>query len=583
MLVNKIKESRLRKTLREMIDTIPENVLKLTALQMKQNGGYLKLTYEEMLAKISAIGTALIGRGIRKGDRIGLIAENRVEWPIIYLAVTCIGATIVPFDILLKPAELAQIVKAAKLKILFCSESHRIKMEEICSELSGLELGILIDPLPENPSECRVFENTLADFEKEGLKIIAGGQNLFRESKVEPTDTAVLIFTSGTTGNPKGVMLSHAGLMANAAGLDMGTVLGPGDNWIMVLPYHHTYPTILGVILPVYTGATITTIPTLRPNILIQTMQETGATCIPAVPALIEKIYKNIHAKVLERSLPVRLVFRILFAVSALFYHLFGLKIGPALFKSVRASLGVTHLKFFISGAGPIPKEVIDGMEILGLTVMQGYGLTETSPVVSSTFPEHNRSGTVGLPLANVEVKIMHPDSEGNGELLTRGPHIMQGYFEDHGQTEKIIDSEGWLHTGDIARMDKDGYITISGRMKNIIVTKGGKNIYPEELENKLLESEYIAEALVIRELDESGREFPYAVIVPNMEAIEALEIEHKKKYSKEDIEALIDREIKIVNKSLADYKHLRGYEIREDELPKTSSKKVRRFMFEKK
>ena len=290
--------------------------------------------------------------------------------------------------------------------------------------------------------------------------------------------------------------------------------LGPGDNWIIVLPYHHAYPTILGNNFTDPYICNDNYVPTLRPNILIQTMRETGATCIPAVPVLIEKIYKNIFTGAREKGLAVYMIFRILFGISRFFYKFFQIKVGPVLFKSIRKQLGVINLKFFISGAGPIPKEIIDGMETLGLTIMQGYGLTECSPVISATVPENNRAGTVGLPLCNVEVKIDKPDQNGDGELLTRGPHIMLGYYHDPKLTSEVIDHNGYLHTGDIARIDKDGYISIRGRMKNIIVTRGGKNIYPEEIENNLLESEYISEVVVIPKSEGNSANTPMLLFI---------------------------------------------------------------------
>ncbi len=615
MLVNKVRESTNMKTLREIIDNFEDNKLNLPALQMKVNETYWRLNYGELRHYIMNLGNALVQMGIKKGDRIGVISENRIEWAITYLAVTCIGAVIVPYDILLSTDELIHIVKASEVSMIFTSNSYVDKIIDIQQHVMMLKKIILFDEnhylyedlessYKSNKEEItadnfkeRIFEIENIEIKEKfpfknsrfilfnsiykiGNYLFQNHINHYEKSSVMPGDIAALIFTSGTTGLPKGVLLTHSNLISNADGLHMGTKLGPGDNWIIVLPYHHTYPTILGVILPILTYAQITTIPTLRPNILIQTMKETGATCIPAVPILIEKIYKNIFINVMEKGIIIHIIFSILFNISRFFYKILGKKIGYVLFKSLREQLGVTNLKFFISGAGPIPKEIIDGMEILGLTIMQGYGLTETSPVVSSTFPEHNKPGSVGLPLCNVEVKIENPDESGNGELLTRGPHIMSGYYNQPSLTSEVIDRDGWFHTGDIARMDSDGFIYISGRMKNIIVTKGGKNIYPEEIENKLLESEYISEVLVTGKSEGDSGEYPYAIIYPNFEAVTVLENEHKKSYTEKEIIELIGKEIKNYTDKMANYKHLRGFEITNEELPKTSSKKVKRYIF---
>ncbi len=615
MLINKVQGSTNKRSIREVVDGFDKSRLYLPALQMKVEETYWKLNYRELQYYIKSIGNALLQMGIKKGDKIGVISENRVEWAVTYLAVTCFGAVIVPFDILLNPEELLHIVKASDVIMVFTSSAYIEKIAEIQSHIKTLKQIVSFDEnkflfneidrilkIKNDQTSEGTFKERIKELENEEFKegkplkklefiyfntIFNLGKSLFQKdidnysnTIVDPYDTAALIFTSGTTGMPKGVMLNHYNLITNADGLHMGTYLGPGDNWIIVLPYHHTYPTILGVILPILTYGLITTIPTLRPNILIQTMKETGATCIPAVPVLIEKIYKNIFINVREKGIIIDTIFSLLFNISKFFYKVLGMKIGHILFGSVRRELGVPNLKFFISGAGPIPKEVIDGMEILGLTIMQGYGLTESSPVISTTFPEHNKPGSVGLPLCNVEVRIVNPDDEGNGELLVRGPNIMTGYYKQPDLTDEVIDGEGWLHTGDIARRDEEGYIFISGRMKNIIVTKGGKNIYPEEIENKLLESDFISEVVVIPETEDDSGEFPYAIIYPNFEAITALENQQNKTFNEKEIKALIKNEIKTHTSKMANYKLPRGFEITNEELPKTSSKKVKRFMF---
>ncbi|HVO37828.1 MAG TPA: AMP-binding protein, partial [Spirochaetia bacterium] len=413
-----------------------------------------------------------------------------------------------------------------------------------------------------------------------GRAAVASGRDRYATARVQPDELAALIFTSGTTGTPKGVMLSHRNLVENGDGVQMTTPLGPGDNWIIVLPFHHTYPTMLGIFTPLLSYGRITSVPSMKTNVLVGIMRDTGATCVPAMPLLIEKIYKGVLSNVASRPPAVRVLFRVMLAVSSFFFKAFGLRIGKVLFASVARELGVQKLRFFVSGGGPIAKDVIDGMEALGLVTFQGYGLTETSPVISTTCPAHNKPGSVGLPLSNVEVRVDSPDQNGNGEILARGPGIMLGYYGMPEKTREVIDAEGWLHTGDIGKLDDDGYLYITGRLKNIIVTKGGKNIYPEEIENLLLQSPLISEVVVIGKLDSEGGEYPHAVVYPDPERLASLQDAGGKTLDPEEVRRLVRAEIQKSMAGAAVYKIPHSFDVSDVELPKTSTRKVKRFMF---
>jgi long-chain acyl-CoA synthetase len=480
--------------------------------------------------------------------------------------VTSSAAVIVPYDILLKAEELASIAKASGARIILTSAEYLEKVKKAAGE--GVRIVLFDAPRSGSPEKGVL---SFADLLEEGRSRIQGGADPFADP-VSPDELAALIFTSGTTGAPKGVMLSHRNLMENGDGVQQTTVLGPGDNWIIVLPFHHTYPTAMGIFTPLLTGGRITTVPSLKTNVLIETMKETGATCIPAMPLLIERIYKGILSKVKEKPPLVQTLFRVMQAVSGFFFKVLGIRIGKLLFGSVAGELGLKKLRFFISGGGPIAKDIIDGMETLGLVTYQGYGLTETSPVLSSTCPAHNKPGSVGLPLANVEIRIDVPDANGNGEILARGSNVMMGYLDMPEKTRELIDAEGWFHTGDIGMLDDDGYLYITGRLKNIIVTKGGKNIYPEEIENLLLRSRVISETVVIGKLDDGGGEYPYAVVYPDPELVKGMD--------DAAVRALVQTEIRTSMAGAAPYKIPLGFEVSKEELPKTSTRKVKRFLF---
>jgi long-chain acyl-CoA synthetase len=324
----------------------------------------------------------------------------------------------------------------------------------------------------------------------------------------------------------------------------------------------------------------ITSVPSMKTNVLIGIMKDTGATCVPAMPLLIEKIYKGILANVKAKGPLVGLVFRVLSGISSFFFKVPHIRVGKLLFRSVARQLGVEKLKFFASGGGPIAKEIIDGMEALGLVTYQGYGLTEASPVISTTAPAHNKPGSVGLPLSNVEVRIENPDGNGNGEILARGSNIMLGYYNMPEKTREVIDADGWLHTGDIGALDRDGYLYITGRLKNIIVTKGGKNIYPEEIENILSTSPLLSEVVVVGRLDNDGGEYPHAIIYPDPEILATLQKERGRPLGDEEVRGLVRAEIQKCTAGAAVYKIPHSFDVSREELPKTSTRKVKRFMF---
>jgi len=586
MLVNRVSPPRNLSSIRQMVDGFPEAWKGLPALKMKRGESYWTLTYGELAEHVASLGNALLALGVGQGARVGLISENRSEWVVTYLAASCAGAVIVPYDVLLKSDELAAIMRASEAKIVFTSAEYLEKVTKAGAAAGTIDTVVLFDAGAEKApgapagAPARWKYESFAGLVERGRAARGAGRDLYAAADIKPDSLAALIFTSGTTGVPKGVMLSHRNLVENGDGVQQSTKLGPGDNWIIVLPFHHTYPTAMGVFTPLLTGGMITSVPSMKTNVLIGTMKETGATNIPAIPLLIEKIYKGILTNVKARPPVVRVLFKVMFALSSFCFKAFKLRLGKLLFKSVARGLGLEKLKFFISGGGPIAKEIIDGMEALGLNTYQGYGLTETSPVISATCPAHNRPGSVGLPLVNVQVRIDSPDENGNGEIVVRGPAVMQGYLGMPEKTREVIDPQGWLHTGDLGRQDSDGYLYITGRLKNIIVTKGGKNIYPEEIENLLLQSPLIQECVVIGKLDKEGGEYPHAIVYPNPDAMKAAEKEAGKVFTDEDARQIIRGEIQKMTAGVAVYKIPHGFEISKEELPKTSSSKVKRFLF---
>jgi long-chain acyl-CoA synthetase len=602
MLVNRVMPARHLLTIREMVESFAPDRLSGLALQSRRPDGWWRLSYGELRDWVRSLGTALLAAGVRPGDRVGVISENRSEWVITYLAVTCVGAVIVPFDILLKAEELAAVMKASRPVFVFTSNEYLEKVRKAQAGAGGsarlviFESNALVDA-EAAAKGADVAAAATAEASKtvpfagwkylpfpalvETGRLLRGrGRDLWSDATVRPKDLAALIFTSGTTGVPKGVMLSHGNLVANGDGVQQSTVLGPTDNWIIVLPFHHTYPTAMGIFVPLLTHGVITCVPSMKVNVLVGIMKETQPTAVPAIPLLIEKLYKGILANVKAKGIVTRALFGLMFRLSRFLFKAFGIRAGKALFASVAAQLGLERLRFFVSGGGPIAKDIIDGMEAIGLPTYQGYGLSEHSPVVASCCPPANRPGSVGLPLVNAKVRIAEPDANGNGEILVRGPAVMSGYLDMPEKTAEVLDSEGWLHTGDIGTFDADGFLYITGRLKNIIVTSGGKNIYPEEIENLLATSPLLAEVVVIGKRDAQGGEEPHAIIHPNMEAVAAMEKERGSAFGDDELRKLVGAEIRRCTAGIAAYKAPRTFEVSREELPKTSSSKVKRFLF---
>lgn len=597
MLVNRVMPARHLLTVRELLESFAPDLLSAVALQSRRPEGWWRLSYGELRDWVRSLGAALLAAGVRPGDRVGVISENRSEWVITYLAVTSSAAVIVPLDVLLKAEELAAVVRASS-PVLICTSAEYLEKAEKARSLAGSSARLVLfdDPATDargaDPAAVATGEaakavlfagwTTLpfAALVETGRLLRGRGRDPWAAAVVKPKDLAALIFTSGTTGVPKGVMLSHGNLVANADGVQQTTVLGPTDTWIVVLPFHHTYPTAMGILVPLLTHGTITCVPSMKVNVLVDIMRETRPTAVPAIPLLIEKLYKGILANARRKGIVQRALFALMFRASRFLFASFGIRVGRVLFRPVAARLGLDRLRFFISGGGPIARDVIEGMEALGLPTYQGYGLCEHSPVVSSCCPTANRPGSVGLPLVNAKVAIAEPDANGNGEILVRGPAVMSGYLDMPEKTAEAIDAEGWLHTGDIGTLDADGFLYITGRLKNVIVTSGGKNVYPEEVENLIAASPLVAEVVVIGKRGAGGGEEPHAIVHPDPEAIAALERERGAAFGDEELRKIVGAEIRRCTSAIAAYKTPRTFEVSRAELPKTSSSKVKRFLF---
>lgn len=580
MPIQILRPARGINTTKEQVIEVMSQFSSRPALSMRTEAGELvEYTYGQLRDHIIELSTYLIEKlGVKKGERVALISESRVEWPVVWYAVTSCGAIVVPVDVFMNANEMIFPLTDSGAKIAFVSATQLEKLEEVKDSLKNIKRIIVLDRVQDLEEKGYLF---FYDVLQAGRELIEKGDKKFFKRKVSPDDVASLIYTSGTTGVSKGVMLTHKNIMSDAEAMYQCVPIGPEDRVVSVLPLHHSYECTAGLVTLLHFGASVRYARTLRSDLLLAVMREVRPTVMLVVPLLLEKLASGVWKALRKRGILVYLLFRFFYFLGVLSKKLFGRNIFSFLFSPIRKQMGIDHLRFFISGGGPLAKEVIDDFDIMGVLVLQGYGLTEASPVVSLNTPWQNKPGSVGLPIPGVEAKIRDPDDEGVGELLIRGPIVMKGYYKNPKATKEAL-RDGWLYTGDLAMIDEEGFIWIKGRLKNIIVTRGGKNVYPEELELLLVQSPYIMEALVIGERDETGTEYPYAIIVPDLEALE----EHARTFhitlNDETMRKIIASEIKKHTHHVASYKRIKDFEIRLEELPKTSTKKIKRYLFQK-
>ena len=562
-------------TLPEMVKRNAELYADKIALQIRRGSGFEKITYAELFEKVRAIAAALMSIGVKDGEKAGVIGENRPEWAISYLSIVFAGGVVVPIDPQLKYREIGHILMLSGTKVVFCSEKY-ISVLQQCKETTGLPETIII---METTSKEGLF--TLDDFIKKGKELIAKGLYLPDTNKIGLEDTLAIIFTSGTTGKSKGVILTQRNIMFDVVASSKVVNVQENDNFISILPLHHTFEATAGFILPLYKGVTITYASSLKSRDIIADIKDSNATIMLGVPLLFEKMLKGLQKGISEQKFIVRSFINTNLAIVRSLRKLLGSEPGRVLFSSLRQKAGLGSLRLLISGGAALPLWVSNGFRELGFNLVQGYGLTETSPVTNVNPIDKVKEASIGPPIPGIEMKIVNPDESGVGEVVVKGPIVMKGYFKDEEETNKVL-KNGWLYTGDFGRVDEDGYFYITGRKKSVIVSHAGKNIYPEEIEEELLISDFIEEVLVIGRVNLSTkREEVHAIIYPNWEELDKFTKEKGIEQTEKWINEFFAEEIAKRCKSLADYKRVKSFSIREEEFPKTTTKKIKRFLFQ--
>lgn len=514
--------------------------------------GDTTLTYRQLKQEVVKLKNYLLELGLQKGDKFAVIGENSPEWAISYLAIVRSGMICVPVDRLSQDAEIIHILTRSESKGIIVSETYLEKINELKGEIKNVKHIIPMSKIKQIAPK--------KDFPVEGI---------------DPKGVAVLIFTSGTTGTSKAVMLSHYNIMCNMKSVERFIEINEKDSLCSIIPMHHTFEGTAGFLFPLFRGAAIYYPPSLKPTDILATMKEAKVTCLIAVPLLFEKFVGAVYRKVASAPLPTKIMFGAISGIGSVVPFL-----RKPLFARVRREMGLGHLRIACAGGAALTEKVAKALQLLAIPILQGYGLTESSPVLSVSPLEKPKVKSVGVAIPDVEVKINEPDENGIGEIIARGPNIMLGYYKNEAATKEVL-RDGWLYTGDLGYMDDEGYIYITGRKKSLIVTQTGKNIQPEEIEEKLIKSEWVKEVLIIPRIDqETKKEQICALIFPDYERLEQHSQEKGIEMSELDVENIYKEVVRDVNEGLPIYKKVTTIEIRDEEFPKTSTQKIKRHLF---
>ena len=595
------------------------------ALRYKYKGQWQPLTYTKLWDTVEKLAAGLQQLGINEKEHVALLGSSSPRWVASYLSVLRSGCVAIPIDKELKAAELRHILNDSNAQAIFVGQPQFETLLDVIDDLPQLKKIILIDaPLSDltdqsdiagvmetlsnewkqlvnnlniPPELCKPVEeaaikahlvltgqeertgkkkktiNFLSDAEISRNRLLKeqklfAYKDIFHDTPLplpthHPKDRAVILYTSGTTGRSKGAMLSHQNIVSNIQAACRRFQLDSSIKTLSFLPINHVFEQVCGILLPLSLGGEVDFAESIKK--LGDNLNEIKPTFLLGVPAVYRLLYGRI-IKNIESKSSSRLLYK--FPLTR--------KIVTT---KVQQAVGVNTT--FVSGGAALDPDIAEGFQNLGLNLLQGYGITETSPVISAESPAKSKPGTVGEVLEDVEVRIDKPNADGEGEILVKGPNVMLGYYNNEKATAEVL-SDGWYHTGDLGRIGDDNMLSICGRVKNLIVTPNGKNVYPEEIENQLLKSPYIAEIMVYGHKISATAEEVYAIIFPEEEALFTLSKEHNDSpMDAAEIEALIRKEVLTYGKDLADYKRVKKFTLREDEFPKTTTRKIKRYVVE--
>ena len=517
-------------------------------------------TYRKLLLSVQRLGTALIRRGL-SGRNIAVIGKNSIAWAVSYFAVSCGVGVVVPLEPEMEAESLLNVLRYAGVRAVFADRSTLQKLRSMQKKLpKKIQLFSLEEEGEDGVPSC-------LDLIREGEKLLNDGDDVYLRRLIDPDEMAFLLFTSGTTGNAKGVMLSHRNLCSDMMSVARRMQLSPDDSTLCLLPLHHTYQA-MALLTTLYAGGSAAFCSGLRS--MSKDLSFFKPTVITTVPLMLEKMHVRIMEQLSKQS-GIKRSF-VTGKMSFLMQRFEWKDLRKYVYSAIYHEFG-GRLRMIIVGAAPLNPDVAKDFASFGCPVIIGYGLTECSPIIMCNTPDRPCPDGVGKPLDTVQVILEHQDESGAGEICVRGPMVMLGYYKNKKATQQALHN-GWLRTGDLGYCDEDGNYHITGRSKNVIVTKGGKNIYPEEIEFYLNRDPLVLESLIFNEEDVL-HEVVSAAVVPDEDAIR--ERLHKDDLTGEDIERAVSDAVRRTNRLLPAYKAIRRVLIRKDALEKTGMQKIRR------
>lgn len=527
-------------------------------------GQFDAITYKQFLDEINSLGTKLIDMGL-KGKRIAVISENRYEWCLAYMATVCGTGIVVPLDKLLPANELETLIVRSGVEAIFYSSKYDEIMKDI-KQRQTTDIRYYISMDLDKRQDGVYSQKELVE---KGKELIDGGNRKFLDAEIDREAMSFMLFTSGTTAMSKAVMLSHKNIVTNL--MDIASVLNldENDTLLSFLPLHHTFECTVGFLYVMYRGASIAYCEGVRH--IANNIKEYQITAMISVPALYENMYKRLM-KNIEKKGKLQEVEKLMKLTGML--SKVGIDFRKKIFKEIHDGLG-GHLRLLVNGAAALSAEVEKGFNDLGIKTVQGYGLTETSPVISAGTDFEQEIGSVGKVFPSVKLKIVNKDENGIGEIHVKGPTVMLGYYQNEEATKEVLDSKGWFNTGDLGYVDKKGFLFLCGRKKSVIVLKNGKNVFPEELETVINRIDGVKESFVYgrpEEDDEIDLKICAKIVYDKETMKEIYGIENE-----QEISDMIWSKIKEINKTMPSYKYIKEITITEEELIKTTTQKIKR------